>query len=381
MRALLSLLLKRALVSRSTLLVVVLLALAGCGGMSTTPSATPTTGSGPSLDTLRDPAHWVPIVGLHEGESVERVSLGHLVGNASLQALVTVRVAGGGEFLHVSVYDAIATTHPQLLFSLPGLLLGDARISPMNTLLTAQSDGASDPTDGQSLGGGLVQDMFREFAWSASAGTFVQVAFPGFFPDLTRWQAEADQVKISAGQEPWKLDATQTAVRFAMSLLQWSADAPATRLRGGGAQDQQAVVRVASTYPDGATVTLTLSRFDEAANVGLWEVTQVQGEAWLSISSPQSGTTLTSPVTVTGTSRAFEGDAGRVFVFNHLSTEIGNARPVVTIGHGYTPFTATVPYTASFQGGSEEGIIAFYVYSQADGSVGTATLVKVLLSA
>jgi hypothetical protein len=46
-----------------------------------------------------------PIVGLRAGDTVERVSFGHLLGGASLQALVTVRVAGVGGFLNVYVYD------------------------------------------------------------------------------------------------------------------------------------------------------------------------------------------------------------------------------------------------------------------------------------
>ena len=242
-------------------LLLVLLTLSACGGTNATPPVTPTTGAETPSASLRDPAHWGPIVGLHDGDTVERVGFGHLVGDDSLQALVTVRVAGGGGFLNVYVYDHLTDAQPQALFTLPGLLLGDARISPMNTLLTAQSDGASDPNDGASLGGGLVQDLFREFTWSASARAFVQVAFLGYFPDLTRWQAEADQAKVNTGQDAWKLDAPKTAVQFAKSLLQWPADAPATLLSGGGAQDHQAVVRVESTHPDGATITVTLSRF------------------------------------------------------------------------------------------------------------------------
>lgn len=371
--------LKRPLAVISTMLLL-LLAFAGCGGTSVTPSVTPTAGTETPSVTLRDPAYWGPIVGLHDGDVVERVSFGHLVGDASLQALVTVRMTGGGGFLNVSVYDRITEVHPRALFTLPGLLLGDARISPVNTLLIAQSDGASDPNDGPSLGGELVQDLFREFKWSASAGTFVQIAFPGLFPDLTRWQAEADQAKVSAGQEPWKLDAARTAVQFANRLLKWSPEAHATLLSGGGAQDFQAVVRVASTNPGGATITMMLGRFDEATTSGIWEVTQVRGEAFMSLTSPQSGATLTSPVTATGTSSAFEGDAGTVFVLNHLYTATGHARAVPRT-QGKTLFTATVPYAPSFQGGSEEGMIAFYVYSQADGSIATATLIKVLLSA
>lgn len=379
MQAMFAVPLKRALAGVSVLLLT-LLALAGCGSSNVTPPATPKAGAGMPSATLRDPAYWEPIVGLHDGDVVERVSFGHLVGDASLQALVIVRVAGGGGFLNVYVYDRIADTHPHALFALPSLLLGDARISPVNTLLTAQSDGASDPTDGSSLGGGLVQDLFREFKWSASAGAFVQVAFPDLFPDLTRWQAEADQAKVIAGQETWKLDATKTAAQFTGSLLKWSTDAQTTLLSGGGAQNLQAVVRVASTNPGGAAITVTLSRFDEAATSGIWEVTQVRGEAWMSLTSPQSGATLTSPVTATGTGSAFEGDAGTVFVLNHLYTAIGHAR-VVPIIQGKTSFTATVSYGSSFQGGSEEGVIAFYVCSQADGSIATATLIKVLLSA
>lgn len=169
MQAPLAVALKRSLAGISAVLLA-LLALAGCGGTSATPSATPTTGTGTPPATLRDPAYWGTIVRLHDGDVVERVSFGHLVGDASLQALVTVRVARGGGFLNVSVHDRITDAHPRVLFTLPGLLLGNARISPVNTLLIAQSDGASDPTDGSSLGGGLVQDLFREFKWSANAG-------------------------------------------------------------------------------------------------------------------------------------------------------------------------------------------------------------------
>ena len=65
----------------------------------------------------------------------------------------------------------------------------------------------------------------------------MQVASPNLFPDLTHWQAEPDQAKVNAGQEPWKLDAAKTAVQFANSLLKWSPEAQATLLSGGGAQD------------------------------------------------------------------------------------------------------------------------------------------------
>ncbi len=51
------------------------------------------------------------------------------------------------------------------------------------------------------------------------------------FPDLTRWQAEADQKKVSHGQDTWKLDATQTAKRFAKEFLR--AGGTTTLVSGG----------------------------------------------------------------------------------------------------------------------------------------------------
>jgi hypothetical protein len=135
----------------------------------------------------------------------------------------------------------------------------------------------------------LVQDLFREFKWSASARTFVQIAFPSIFPDLTRWQAEADQAKVRGGRESWKLDATKTAVPFDASLLKWSTDAQATLNSGGDAQDLQVVVRVAGINPGGETIIMTLSRFDEEATFGIWEVTRVRGGEWLSLAPRRAG--------------------------------------------------------------------------------------------
>lgn len=380
MQAALAIAPKRFLAGISALLL--LLALAGCGGTGTTPSPTPTTGTGTPSATLRDPAHWGPIVGLHAGDNVERVSFGHLLGNASLQALVNVRVDGVGGDLCLYVYDQIDNTQPHLLFSMKGLVLGDARISPANTLLTAQAAGAAELSNAEMYGGGLVQDVFREFKWSASARTFTQVVYTGMFPDLTRWQAEADQAKVSAGQESWKLDVLKTAEQFVHAFLRWPLDSPAALMSGGGAQDGQAVVKVASPNPTRPTVSLTLQRFDEVTSNGLWEVTTVQGESWQKMTSPQSGATVTSPVIVTGTGRAFEANAGTVYAFDRLYVQIGKARADASIGMGFSPFTATLTFTSDFQGGAQEGLIAAYDDESGQGGpIATAVFIKVLLNA
>ena len=54
---------------------------------------------------------------------------------------------------------------------------------------------------------------------------------------------------------------------------------------------------------------------------------------------------------------------------------------MVGVGNGKTTYSTTVSYTSSFQGGTQEGIVAVYMYSQADGSIATAAMQKVMLSA
>jgi Immunoglobulin-like domain of bacterial spore germination len=99
----------------------------------------------------------------------------------------------------------------------------------------------------------------------------------------------------------------------------------------------------------------------------------------MSITSPQRWDILTSPVTVKGTGSAFEGDVGTLYVLDHLYTAIGHAKGVPA-NNGKTTFMATVPYTASFHG-TQEGVLAYYTYSQADGAIASVVMLKVLVAA
>jgi hypothetical protein len=183
---------------------------------NTTTSMPSWTGFGPQPcpNAAANPAHWNPIVGVHGGQKVESVSCSNLLNNPSLQALVTVRNPGSNRLLDVYVYTYITNAHPTQLFKLQGLNRGNALISKYNTVITAQVDLNSSINKGQPPAK-LTQDLFREFRGFDTAGTFVQVVFPGMFPDLTRWQAEADQARVNHGQDIWKLDAVQTAKHFA----------------------------------------------------------------------------------------------------------------------------------------------------------------------
>jgi Immunoglobulin-like domain of bacterial spore germination len=248
-----------------------------------------------------------------------------------------------------------------------------------STILTTQVDANSSVNKGKN-GDQLTTDLYREFKWSDGAGIFVPTAFPGLFPDLTRYQAEMDQNSVKTGQDLWKNNAVQVTQRMAAQLLKWPANATATIVSGGGPQDVDAVVQVKSSNPGGMSINVTLSRL-EGNTSNMWEVIgATSGNGLLTINTPVKGDRLTSPATITGTGSAFEGVVGQAFVLDHLYTSIGQVQ-VTGNGNGKTTYSATVPYTSSFKGGTQEGIVVVYMYSQADGLIASAAMQKVMLSA
>ena len=338
-------------------------------------------GGQPCPAAVSAPSHWDSIVGTQNGVStVEGVSCATLIGVPVLQALVTVRYQGTGSNLDVYVFNNIAGASPVQLFKLQGLNKGDARISAYNTILTAEVDQGSSVNSNQP-DTGVVQDLFREFKWSGGASTFVQVTFPGIFPDLTRYQAEADQEQVNQGHQPWKLDADMTANALAVNMLKWSTSAQATTVSGGGSRDLDAVVTVKSTSPGGGIITVTLSRLEGNSNGGIWEATAVQAGNVATITAPVNRDLLTSPVMVAGTGPAPGGSIGRAVILDHLYNAIGRADVTGTTGagNGNTTFSVSVTYQSTFRGGAEEGVVALYIDNHADGSIATAVMEKELL--
>ncbi|GAC1347140.1 MAG: hypothetical protein NVSMB27_11920 [Ktedonobacteraceae bacterium] len=352
------------------------------GSTAATTTTTPLIGLGtqPCPDAVKDPAHWTAIIAPTTGSHVESVTCANLTGTPTLQALVTVRSDGTGAILDIHVYSHITDPNPNQLFQLQNLYKGDARISGYNTVMTAEVDANSSVNKGQA-NANLTLDLFREFKWSDGAGTLVPVAFPGIFPDLTRYQAETAQAQVNQGHQPWRLSATQTAQALAasQSLLKWNPNAPATIVSGGGSHDLNAVVNVKSTSPGGGTMRVTMSRLEQNTNGGIWEATSVT-TAGMSITAPLDRDRLSSPAAVTGTGNAFEGKIGRVIVLDHLYTNIGLADATGAIGNGNTTFSASVTYTSSFKTGIQEGVVVLYSYSNADGSIAGAVMVKEMLS-
>ena len=332
----------------------------------------------PGPDQAQQPSYWVSIIGVDTSKAtVVKPSFANIKGDTSLQAVVPVYHTDGSQLVDVYVYDQITSAHPVQLFKVTNLLRGGAMISGYSTLMTAQVDPNSSLNKGKS-GDQLTVDLYREFKWSDGAGILVPTAFPGLFPDLTRWQAEQDQNAVKAGQDPWKTNAVQVAQRMAAQFLKWPSNAKASLVSGGGAQDVDAVVQVTSPNPGGMSINVTLSRL-EGNTSNMWVVVGVtSGNGVLTINTPVKGDRLSSPATIRGTGSAFEGVIGRALVIDHLSTIIGQAQ-VAGAGNGKTTYSVSVSYTSSFSAGVQEGIVAVYMYSQADGSIATAAMQKIML--
>ncbi len=351
------------------------------GSASTsTPAPGVALGSQPCPVAVSSPSHWDPIIPTQANVSkVESVTCANLMGNSTLQALVTVRFDGTGSNLDLYVYRNITDASPAQVFKLQGLYHGAAKISNYNTVLSGEVDQNSTINVGKP-NAGLTQDLFREFKWSDGAGTFVPVSFPGLFPDMTRYQAENDQAQVNQGHDPWKLSAQAVSSTLAVTLLKWSTSAQTTIVSGGGQHDVDAVVTVKNTGPGGNTIKVTLSRLENNANGGIWEATAVESTG-MSITSPQSRDRLNSPVAVTGTGPAFEGKIGQVVILDHLYSTIGHADANGATGNGPTTFSTNVSYNSTFKGGTQEGIVQLYSRSNADGSIAGTVMIKELLSA
>jgi len=350
-------------------------------GSTVTPNGIPKVLSGvqPCPGDTASTAHWEAIISTNGGpQKVQSVSCANIMGTPSLQALVTDHRANADNTLDVYVFNNITSATPTKIFSSLGLVKGAAKISGYNTVLTAQADELSALNTGKPESA-MTADLYREFKWSASAGTLAQVAFPGIFPDLTRYQAEADQTQINQGHQPWKLSATQVANALAVSLLNWSTSSSTTLLSGGGQHDVSAVVRVRSSEIVSGTIEVTLSRLEGNTHGGIWEAIAVKADGF-SITSPSSLTVLTSPFSVKGTGNAFEGVIGKVIVLDHLYHALGQASAVGVIGNGATSFTTSVYYQSTFPAGIQEGVLVLSVPSNANGSIAAAVMVKVLIN-
>jgi len=354
-------------------------------GSDITPSPIPDVTQGPQNGPpgVNTPAYWDTIIGTQGTDrKVESVSFANVLGNPTLQALVMLRHSNTNGTLDAYVFDKITSSKPTLIFKLSGLIKGDAKISHYNSILTAEVDQHSALNAGKPVAQ-CTPDLFREFAWNGVS--LSQVAFPGIFPDLTRYQAEADQAQVNAGHASWKNDPTQVAKALAGQFFGWQRTATAKLLSGGGSQDVDATVQVQEAPVEGAqgqgpSAMVTLSRL-EGNTHNMWVAIAVKDGTMLTLTNIPVRSLITSPVTLIGTGSAFEAVIGQAVVYDHLYTDIGHAQVTGSNGMGIVSYSTKVTYTSSFKG-VQEGMVAVY---EANGGISSenysAVMVKVLISA
>jgi hypothetical protein len=317
--------------------------------------------------------NWDSLVGTHTNvNKVQKVTCGYLEGNGLLQALVNVRYYTPDAKLDFYVYDNLSGT-PTQRFKVQGLIDGDTNIGPTGTITTAE------------IGiGGLsssVPDLFKEYKWNGT--TFGQILFPGLYPDVTHYQAENSQalyIKIggASGKESWRTSGDLVAEHLALSVFRWS---NVTKTVVKNNLVGPIIVQVINNGTGGGGFNATLYHLD-GVSTNILEITNVASiNGSVSLSSPTSGTQISSPVSAQGNYVASGSTLGRVVVYDNTYFTVGDTGALhssVTSGSG--SFSVAIHYTLNARG-VQEGVIAFFSTTQNNTAfINQAVMMKVFLS-
>ena len=369
-------------------LIILLLCVSACdmgggqGRASSTPQHAPTPtptagillGPQPCPEQVRSASYWEAFVHPTTTQQIEKVICGYLMGQPTLQAVVTVRTSGTDRLLDLHVFTHLTGASPTTIFSLTGMHGGEAIVSNYNTLLTHQEEWL--PFQNEQIR----HTLAREFKWSDSAHMLVQVGFVGLYPDLSRYDAETTQaqVNVSQGDRGWQLDAVSTAQSFAEALLHWPSGSPTTVISGGGTHDARAEVQVTNAAVNNATVQVSLSRLELNTNGGIWEVTDVASNG-LSFTAPQGLQQIASPAQVSGSASLRAGEHAVLALLNEERASLVQKTLRLSTPGTAATFNTSVTYTSSsFQGMVQEGILVLYTFTSTQQIAG-CVMEKVLL--
>lgn len=318
--------------------------------------------------------NWDQLVGTQPHvNKVQQVMCGSLEGSGSLEALVNVRYYSAGTRLDYYVYDNVYGT-PVRTFSMTNLLDGDAQISPLGTIITAEI-GPGDAIKGS-------PDVFKEYQWQN--GAFVQVLFPGIYPDMTHYQAEQDQAQVNAslaaGGKPWEATLYGPAQHLAKDIFHWTEIDTHTLTFSD--HDDNYVITITNLGPGGGGFNATMIHLDyNTANIyEITQVTSIDGNA--SITAPVAAAELSSPITVSGNSLASGSVLGEIIVYSDIYISDGNSGNIRSpAAGGYVNFTSSVTYQLN-SSGVQEGAVAFYYTNQNNVNASNEVImIKVFLSA
>ena len=355
------------------------------GDLASTPTpgqtATPTPAAKPITITLQVvgcPAglsiDWDRLIGTTAHvNKVQKVTCGSLESNGGVEALVNVRYYSADLRLDYYVYDNLFGT-PQQAFKMLNLLDGDAQISPSNTVMTAEI-GPQDTLK-------AAPDVFKEFRWNGTG--FVQIFFPGMYPDATYYQAEQDQAQLNADlargekRNAWKITFYGVVDQLAKDIFHWT-DTHAATIRFRSSTGTY-IAAVYNLGPGGGGFVANMFHLDNSeANIfEVMQITSIDGSALLS--SPAAGTQLADPLTVSGVTPASGTILGKVVVYNDTFTAIGDSGNITSsVSSGSVNFSKTVHYQLNSPN-MQEGMVAFFATNQNNTNyINQVVMVKVLL--
>ena len=306
---------------------------------------------------------------------VQQVMCGSLEGSGSLVALINVRYYSADARLDYYVYDGLFGS-PRRTFAAAGLLDGDAQISALGTIITAEIG------PGDSLKAN--PDVFKEYQWQN--GAFAQVLFPGVFPDMTHYQAERDQAQLNAElaagrkADAWKATFFGPAEHLARDIFHWvnihTASVAFSNHNG------VYVVAVTNLGPGGGGFEASMFHLDYGIT-NIYEITRVASiDGSVSINAPAASAEVASPVTVSGGAVASGGILGKIVIYSDTYISDGGSGDIRSAAPGgYVNFTSSVAYQLNAPG-VQEGAVAFYATNQnTTGSSNQVIMIKVFLQA
>ena len=306
---------------------------------------------------------------------VQLVNYGSLEGAGSMEAVVGVGYVTPDAKLDVYVFDNLTSSKPTVTFKVPGLIDGDAQVSPTGTLMTAEI--------GLKGVASKERNLFKEYQWNGSS--FAQVLFPYIYPDMTHYQAEQDNTlfttEVAANQKAdlWKTSGTDEAGHLALSIFRWTSVTQSV-LKFDSAADT-IIVQTNNTGPGGGGFIATLHHLDGNTH-NILEITSVTPlDTNINLSSPAAGTQVKSPVNVAGTAQGGTNLLGEVVIYDDSYVQAGTSGPIASTGTGYTSFTHLIPYTLNASG-VQEGVVVLMTTTQNNIALtNQIEMVKVFLAA
>lgn len=256
------------------------------------------------------------------------------------------------------------------------LLDGDAQISPVGSIITSEIG------SGDSLKGN--PDVFKEYQWRN--GTFVQILFPGIFPDMTHYQAEEDQAKLNAElatgkkTDAWKATYFGPAQHLAKDIFHWTNISTASVTFSN--HDGVYIVAITNLGPGGGGFIARMYHLDYSIT-NIYEITEVTSiDGSTSITAPSAAAEVSSPITISGTTLASGVVLGKIVIYNDIYISDGDSGDIHSpTSGGYVNFTRPVTYQLNAPG-MQEGTIVFYGTNQNNTNVSNqAIMIKVFLKA